>query len=257
MFAEERYMRIIEKVNEKGKITVTELSELLNVTPVTVRRDLEKLEEKRLLIRTHGGAISVGTELMGTRLEKSFSEKEEALVSEKERIAEAAATLVKDNESVMLTPGTTNMMLAKHLMHKPGLTLVTNAVNIALHVCSYSDCEVILLGGHMRRKSLAAVGPIAEDALLRIRVDKLFLGVDGFDLTEGLTTPNLAEANMNRQMISIAREIIVVADHSKFGKVLFSHISSIDEVQTVVADASLDSQYAKSIRDMGIRLILA
>src|SRR5690606_14449506 len=197
MFAEERMVRIREVVNEAGKATVGELSEILNVTPVTVRRDLEKLEERRLLIRTHGGAMALGSDAAGTSFEKSFSEKEEALAAEKERIADAAAALVNDGDSVLLTPGTTNMLLAKKLTAKKRLTLVTNAVNIALNVSSSSDVDVILLGGNVRRKSLAAVGAIAEDAMRRIRVDKLFLGVDGFDLKEGLTTPNLSEAHVN------------------------------------------------------------
>ncbi|MDF2720648.1 MAG: DeoR/GlpR transcriptional regulator [Paenibacillus sp.] len=256
MFAEERYLRIMELVNRDGKATVAELSEALGVSPVTVRRDLEKLEEKELLIRTHGGAMALHARVSEVAHEKSFSEKEEALAAEKERIAEAAAKLINDEDAILLTAGTTNMMLAKKLAGKKSLKVVTNAANIAMQIGSYADFELILIGGKLRRKSFALVGPLAESMLSNIRVDKLFLGVDGFDLEEGLTTPNLAEANMDRSMISIAKEVIVVADHSKFGRVFFSHVAPLSLIHTVITDQMLDERICDRIRDLGIQLIL-
>jgi DeoR/GlpR family transcriptional regulator of sugar metabolism len=256
MFAEERYARILAVVNRSGKATVHELSDVLNVSPVTVRRDLEKLEESQLLVRTHGGAISVQANVLEAGLEKSFQEKEEAFVAEKERIAAAAAAMVRDEDAVMLTPGTTNMFLAKKLIEKKGVTLVTNAANIATQAGNTEEMDVILLGGKLRKKSYAMVGPLAEQSLRQITVDKLFLGVDGFDLEAGLTTPNLSEASVNRLMISKAKQVIVVADHSKFGRVMFSHIAPLDVVHTVVSDSHLDEQVCRAIRDKGIQLIL-
>ncbi|WP_127585151.1 DeoR/GlpR family DNA-binding transcription regulator [Paenibacillus koleovorans] len=256
MFAEERYVRIMEVVNQAGKATVAELSEALGVSQVTVRRDLEKLEEKELLLRTHGGAMALHAHVSEVAHEKSFSEKEEALVEEKERIAEAAAKLISDEDAVMLTPGTTNMLIAKRLIGKKGLKIVTNAANIAVQIGNYPELEIILIGGKLRRKSFALVGPLAEETLQNIRVDKLFLGVDGFDLKEGLTTPNLAEASMDRQMISIAKEVIVVADHTKFGKVFFSHVATLGVVHTVITDEGINRELAGQIRELGIRLII-
>jgi DeoR/GlpR family transcriptional regulator of sugar metabolism len=246
----------MELVNRDGKATVAELSEALGVSPVTVRRDLEKLEEKELLIRTHGGAMALHARVSEVAHEKSFSEKEEALAAEKERIAEAAAKLINDEDAILLTAGTTNMMLAKKLAGKKSLKVVTNAANIAMQIGSYADFELILIGGKLRRKSFALVGPLAESMLSNIRVDKLFLGVDGFDLEEGLTTPNLAEANMDRSMISIAKEVIVVADHSKFGRVFFSHVAPLSLIHTVITDQMLDERICDRIRDLGIQLIL-
>jgi DeoR/GlpR family transcriptional regulator of sugar metabolism len=256
MFAEERYVRIMEVVNQAGKATVSELSEALGVSQVTVRRDLEKLEEKELLLRTHGGAMALHAHVNEVAHEKSFSEKAEALVEEKERIAEAAAKLIHDEDAVMLTPGTTSMFIAKRLVGKKKLKIVTNAANIAVQIGNYADLEIILIGGKLRPKSFALVGPLAEDTLKNVRVDKLFLGVDGFDLQEGLTTPNIAEASMDRQMISIAKEVIVVADHSKFGKVFFSHIAPLQAVHTVITDRGLNKDTCDKIRDKGIQLIL-
>jgi DeoR/GlpR family transcriptional regulator of sugar metabolism len=256
MFAEERYLRILEVVERFGKATVAELSEALGVSPVTVRRDLEKLEERELLLRTHGGAMALHARIGEVAQEKSFSEKAEALAAEKERIAEAAARLVNDGDAVLLTAGSTNMRLAQKLAGKKRLKIVTNAANIAVQIGNETDCEVILTGGTLRPKSFALVGPLAEESLGRIRVDKLFLGVDGFDLNEGLTTPNLSEARMDRTMISIAKQVIVVADHSKFGKVCFSRVAPLSVVHTVVTDRSLDADTCGRIRELGIELIV-
>jgi DeoR/GlpR family transcriptional regulator of sugar metabolism len=256
MFAEERLLRIVEIVNQLGKATVAELSENLAVSAVTIRRDLERLEEKELLIRTHGGAMALQNTLLEVAPEKSFSEKNEAFAAEKERIAEAASKLVNDGDAVLLTPGTTNMRLARLLIGKKELTLVTNAANIVTHIGSQSGIAIILTGGKLRDKSFAMVGPLADQALSGIRVDKLFLGIDGFDFKEGLTTPNLAEANTNRQMISIAKKVIVVADHSKFGKVTFSQIAPLGVVHTVISDRLIPEEVAQKIRDLGIELIL-
>lgn len=256
MFAEERYLRILNLVNQIGKTTVLELSELLQVSTVTIRRDLEKLEENNLLIRTHGGAMTIQSQSNEAGSERSFYEKAEALVVEKNKIAEAAAALVKDQEAILLTPGTTNMFLAKKLVNKKEITLVTNAANIATHIVDQTDMDVILIGGKMRKKSFAMVGSIAEEGLQNIRVDKLFLGVDGLDIGEGLTTPNLSEAHINRQMIHIAKEVIVVADHTKFGRVMFSHIASLDVVNTVITDSQLNKDYCQQLRNLGIKLIL-
>lgn len=256
MFVEERYMRIVEAVNDQGKMTVSQLSELLNVSAATIRRDLEKLEDKNLLVRTHGGAMANQPELLEVVYEKTFNEKQEALVEEKQRIAAVAATLVQDGDSVLLTPGTTNMFLASLLTEKQGLTIVTNAANISTHLASYPGVETILIGGKLRSKSFASVGPLAEQALNHIRVNKLFLGVDGFDFKEGLTTMNLSEASINRKMMTIAQEVIVVADHTKFGKVMFSHIAPLHQVDQVISDTGLAPAIAEQIMHMGIKLTL-
>jgi DeoR family transcriptional regulator, fructose operon transcriptional repressor len=252
MFAEERLLRIVAMVNKLGKATVAELSESLAVSSVTIRRDLERLDKDELLIRTHGGAMAMQNNKQEVNQEKSFSEKEEAFAAEKERIAAAASKLVNDGDAVLLTPGTTNMRLARMLIGKKELTLVTNAANIVTHIGSQSGIDIILTGGKLRNKSYAMVGPLADQALSGIRVDKLFLGIDGFDFNEGLTTPNLAEANTNRLMISIAKKVIVVADHSKFGKVTFSQIAPINVVHTIISDHMLPIDVADKIRELGI-----
>lgn len=256
MFAEERYRLILQAVNNNGKATVMELSEALGVTAVTVRRDLEKLEERGLLLRTHGGAMAITMEGTDTAYERTFQEKLGKFAEEKGRIAQTAADLVVDGEAILLTPGTTNTLLYRKLVGKNDLTIVTNAANIVLQENDAPNHDVILTGGKLRAKSYALVGPLAEQSLNAIRVDKLFLGVDGFDLQEGLTTPNLLEASINRKMIEISKQVIVVADHSKFGRVFFSKITSLDVVHTVISDRGLSERMAAAIRDVGIKLLL-
>lgn len=257
MFAEERQIRILELVNRNGKVAVLELSETLGVSPVTIRRDLERLEEEGSLYRTHGGALSLEMGGRETAHERSFSEKEEAFAAEKQRIAEAAASMVEDGDSLLLTPGTTNMLLAGKLKGKQGLSVVTNAANIASSVAGQTDWNVILTGGKIRPQSYALVGPLAEECLDKIRADKLFLGIDGLDFQTGLTTPSLEEASINRKMISLAKQVIVVTDHSKFGKAAFSRIAELRAVHTLITDKGLADEYADYIRrETDIRLLL-
>ncbi|WP_166242418.1 DeoR/GlpR family DNA-binding transcription regulator [Paenibacillus turpanensis] len=255
MFPEQRYMKIVEMVSQKGMVTVAELSAALGVSSVTIRRDLEKLEENQQLLRTHGGAIPPAKNGVLVPGERTFTEKYEALSDEKERIAAAAAAMVEAGESVLLTPGTTSMSLAKKLIDKSGVTIVTNAANIAVYVSENSELDVIMLGGKMRSSSYALVGALTELTLRQIRVDKLFLGVDGFDLEQGLTTPSLSEASINKLMMEYAKETIVVADRTKFGKVTLSHIAPVSAITAVITDSMLDASYVQQLKEAGIQVV--
>jgi len=256
MFAEERYRRIMDLLRQNGRVTVAELSESLQVSPVTIRRDLEKLEEREWLLRTHGGAVLPPEGGSDEFREKSVLEKQEQFVEEKRRIARAAAELVHNGETVALTPGSTNLFLAECLGGKKDVTLVTNALNIALAAARFPELDVVVVGGKLRRKSLAVTGPIAEADLRELRVDKLFLGVDGLDPDAGLTTPNLSEAGVNRCMIDIAREVVVVADRSKFGKVTLSCIAPVERADLIISDRGLSQEMARRIEEKGVRLVL-
>ncbi|MEO3944188.1 DeoR/GlpR family DNA-binding transcription regulator [Gorillibacterium sp. CAU 1737] len=257
MFAEERQNRIIELVNRNGKAAVQEMSESLGVSLVTIRRDLERLEEQGLLYRTHGGALSLELGGRETAHERSFSEKEEAFADEKVRIAEAAAAMVKEGDSLLFTPGTTNMMLVNRLRGIEGLSIVTNATNIASSAADVKEWNVILTGGRIRPQSSALVGPLAEDSLDKLRADRLFLGIDGLDIKSGLTTPSLEEASVNRKMIALAKQVVVVTDHSKFGKTAFSRIADLSAVDVLITDSGIPDEYADYIRkETDIRLVL-
>jgi len=191
---EERRRAIVEMVNQNGRVLVQELGQRFATSQVTIRKDLEILHGRGLLHRTHGGALPLTS---GALLDPSLREKEKLHRREKQRIGQVAAQLVKEGQSVVLDSGTTTSMIARELRAFRRLTVITNAVNIAAELAG-TPIEVILTGGVLRENSFSLVGPLAEDALRHLSADILFLGVDGFDVHFGLTTPNLLEAKVNR-----------------------------------------------------------
>lgn len=208
------------------------LSQALGVSPATVRRDLTELEKQGLLRRTHGGALP----LSGTSFEPSFGQKSGEQVEEKRRIGAAAASLTRDGETVILDAGTTTMEIARALSGRRDLTAVTNSVSIAAELATMEGVHVILTGGDLRKNTMALVGPAAEAFLRTITADRVFLGINGIDPERGLTTPNLLEAATKQAMVRAASEVVVVADHTKLGRVAFAHVAGLDQVDRLVCD---------------------
>lgn len=252
MLATERHGRILEHVQKKKTVTVAELSRLLDVSEVTVRKDLIKLEQEGLLSRVHGGA-SVAHFLP---LERSFTEKQGERVEEKARIARQALAHIQPGDTLILGAGTTTMELAKLLGQIPDLTIVTNAVNIAMELNSHGAHHVILIGGEMRAKSFALVGPVAEDNLKKLSVSKCFIGADGIHEDDGLSTLSLAEGKANRIMMERSRKVYVLADHTKFGETHFSSFADLSDVDRIVTDR-LDEQTLATFRELGVKIELA
>ena len=225
MLNEERRQSIQEILTKKERILVKDISMTFNISEVTVRKDLKMLEKRGLLSRVHGGAIlnrSYVTDL-------ALTEKERIHAKEKERIAQRAEQMIESGDVIILDSGSTTTRLARRIKFKKAITVITNAVNIATELAA-SEISVILTGGTLREKSFSLVGPFAEDSLIKITADKLFLGVDGIDFEFGLTTPNLLEAKVNRIMMDAAAESIVLADSSKFGKRSLGVINKIKAV---------------------------
>jgi DeoR family transcriptional regulator, aga operon transcriptional repressor len=250
VLAEERRRQIIDLVNRHGKVLVPELAREFSTSQVTVRQDLEALHAEGLIHRTHGGALPVRAAAL---LDRRLSDKEKLYPREKRRIAAAAARLVKEGQSVVLDSGSTTTAVARALRHLRQLTIITNAVNIAAELAGTS-IEVILTGGILRENSFSLIGPLAEDALQRLSADLLFLGVDGFDVSLGLTTPNLLEAKVNRVMMKIARRRVVVCDSSKFGSRSLSLISAASEIQQVITDRNISESDLTALKDAGINV---
>jgi DeoR family transcriptional regulator of aga operon len=250
VLAEERRRQIIELVNRYGKVLVPHLARKFSTSQVTVRQDLEALHAEGLVHRTHGGALPVRSAAL---LDRRLSEKEKLYRREKRRIAAAAARLVKEGQSVVLDSGSTTTAVARALRHFRQLTIITNAVNIAAELAGTS-IEVILTGGIMRENSFSLIGPLAEDALQRLSADLLFLGVDGFDVALGLTTPNLMEAKVNRVMMKIARRRVVVCDSSKFGSRSLSLISAASDIHQVITDRNISESDLTALKDAGINV---
>jgi len=252
MLIEERRQHILSQIQKHGRVLVDELSSTLDLSKITIRKDLDYLKARQLLTRTHGGALAVG---VGALSDPTLHEKEKLHHAEKVRIARAAAEMVSEDQCLILDSGSTTLEVARALTGFRRLTIITNALNIASELAS-TDFEVVLLGGTLRRNSLSVVGPITEDMLREYHADILFLGVDGFDKRIGLTTPNILESRVNRAMIHAADKVIAVCDHTKFLRKSHSLIADPSAVQHVITDDQLPAEEASALRDLGIEVTL-
>jgi DeoR family transcriptional regulator of aga operon len=249
---EERRRAILELVNQDGRVLVKELAEKFGTSQITIRKDLELLNSNGQVHRTHGGALTVES---GALVDPTLREKEKLHRKEKLRIAEAAARMVQEGESVLLDSGTTTTAVARALRDFRHLTVITNAVNIAA-VLSGTQVEVILTGGIVRKNSFSLVGPLAEETLRQLSADILFLGVDGFDTRVGLSTPNLLEAKVNKVMVEVARKTVAVCDSSKFGRRAMSTIVPVTAVHHVVTDKHIGKGDLTNLKETGVAVTL-
>lgn len=254
-----RHQSIVDAVQRERVVRVSDLAQQLGVSPMTVRRDIEILEENGRVERIHGGAKLPGD---ASTHEPGFELKSTQLTAEKRAIAVEAATLVHEGMAVALSAGTTTWALAKELVNGPRITVVTNSIRIAdvFHRGSSSGragpaTTVILTGGE-RTPSDALVGPIATAALKQLNLDLLFLGVHGMDAEAGFTTPNLLEAETDRAFVAAARKVVVLADHTKWGTQGISTIVDLDEADEVISDSGLSGDAQRILRDRVSRLRL-
>jgi len=250
MLSEERQRAILDMLGRDGRVLVVELARHFHTSQVTIRKDLETLHAKGRIHRTHGGALSVRENALE---DPSLREKEKLHRKEKLQIAAAAARMVSDGQVVILDSGTTTTAIAHALRGFQNLTIITNAVNIAAEL-SGSALEVILTGGNLRKNSFSLVGPIAEETLHRLNADVLFLGVDGFDIGYGLTTPNLLEAKVNRAMMDVAKLVVAVCDSSKFGRRSLSLIAEPASIQHLITDRNLAKADLNALKKLGIEV---
>ena len=253
-----RHQSIVEAVQRERVVRVSDLAQQLGVSLMTVRRDIEMLEESGQVERIHGGAKLPGD---ASTHEPGFELKSTQLTAEKRAIAVEAATLVHEGMAVALSAGTTTWALAKELVNGPRVTVVTNSIRIAdlFHHASASAARhsstVILIGGE-RTPSDALVGPIATAALKQLHLDLLFLGVHGMDAGAGFTTPNLLEAETDRAFVAASRKVVVLADHTKWGTQGISTIAELEEADEVISDLGLSGEAQRVLRDRVSRLRL-
>src|SRR3954452_11988638 len=254
MLARQRQTLILTRVREDGGVRVADLARELGVSDMTVRRDLELLDQRGLIEKVHGGA----TDRPGSALfEPGFAAKSSLQEPEKGSIAAAAVGLVVPGSAIGISAGTTTYALARRLVDVAGLTVVTNSVPVAdvLHRNGRSDQTISLTGG-VRTPSDALVGPFAVAALRTIHLDQVFMGVHGMDPRSGLTTPNVLEADTDRALIAAGRRLVVIADSSKWGVIGISSIARLDEADTLVTDAGLEPEAreiaAERIRELVI-----
>lgn len=247
---EQRLTAIVQQLAMRGSLEVSDLVQQLQVSAATVRRDLEELEDRHLLERTHGGAVRRGVTYELPLRYKTATHHEEKL-----RIGAAAARLVGEDAVVGLTGGTTCTETARALVER-SLTVVTNALNIAWELAVHPEIKLVVAGGVARSQSYELVGPLAEQALATLNLDLVFLGVDGVSVSHGLTTHNEAEAHTNRVLIERAQRVAVVADHWKLGQVRFAQICPISAVHQLITDRGADPAVVEELRSAGLEVQL-
>ncbi|MCW2566098.1 MAG: transcriptional regulator, DeoR family [Mycobacterium sp.] len=243
----DRFGRILELLSQGGSVAVSDLSAELGVSEATIRRDLRALDEQKLLERAHGGAVS-----QGTAYELPVRYRAGQARAEKQRIARAALERVRDGDVIALTGGTTTTEVGRQLVHRSGLSVVTNALNIAAELAIRPNLKLIVTGGVARGSSYELVGPLAESTLHSINIDVAFVGVDGIDRDAGLTTQNETEAATNRVLIERSRRVIVVADASKLGRVVFASICPVSAVDELLTEADADPGQVARLRAAGL-----
>lgn len=246
MLAEARRSAIVEAVVNHRVASVADLAAQLGVSLMTVRRDIEALDEAGLVERVHGGAKLRGG---ASAHEPGFELKSMQARGEKEAIAAAAAGMVQEGQSIGLSAGTTTWALAQRLALKEGLTVVTNSVRIADVFHAVASKQTVILTGGERTPSDALVGPVATASVKQLHLDMLFLGVHGADAEAGFTTPNLLEAEMDRALVSASRRVVVLADNSKWGMVGISTIAGLGDVDEMISDSGLSASAQLLLRE--------
>jgi len=252
MLSEERRRAILDMLQSDGRVLVTDLAKHFRTSLITIRKDLEALHHNGLLERTHGGALPMKT---GALKDSSLAEKERLHRHEKSLIANAAAQMIRQGQVIILDSGTTTTAIAKACRHFKSLTVITNATNIAAELAD-TALEVILTGGVLRKNSFSLVGPLAEESLQKLSADLLFLGVDGFDVGYGLTTPNLLEARVNRAMAEAARRTVLVCDSSKFGRRSLSLILPTSKIHEIITDKKVPTKDLRTLREAEVAVKL-
>jgi len=242
----ERLGTILEELSTGGSVSVADLAERLGVSSATVRRDLELLEEQRLLTRTHGGAVA---QMVSYELPLRY--KSARRHEQKRRIGQEAAKRVHDGAVIGLTGGTTTTEVARAIVDRQ-LTVVTNALNIASELAIRPNIKLVVTGGVARSESYELVGPLAEQTLEDLHLDVAFLGADGVAAVEGLTTYHEIEAHTDRALIERARQVVLVADASKLGRVAFARICPLSAVHELVTDGDADPDGLRSLREAGL-----
>jgi len=249
----ERHQYILDKLQQEGNVNVQELSAEMKVSHVTIRKDLQLLEDRKLLFRTHGG----GSKTNPYTNDKPVAEKERLFAEEKKLIAREAAKLIGHNDSVIIASGTTMLALARSIHPATHLTVITSALNVALELSHHQHVDVLQLGGQLRQNSSSVMGPYAEQILNDVSCSMLFLGVDGIDLEMGLTTTSLMEARLNQKMIEAAQVTIVLADSSKFGRRGLGKICSLDQIQYLITDENIPAGIVDQLEGKGIKVMIA
>lgn len=250
IFAEERQAQILSILKRNKKVLVNDLCKTLEVSAVTVRNDLTDLESKGLLTRTHGGAILNSK----ATFEEISSQKEVKNIRQKQAIAAKAIQYMEDGDTIALDTGTTTMVFAEQLVAKKGLTVITSDLKIALFLEENSDANIILLGGMIRQGYHCSVGPIAQNAIESLFVDKCFMATNGLTVQQGLSTPNLDQAEIKRLMIRHSNQIFVLCSGEKVGRNSLVSVAPAEVIHVLITDEYADANELAKLNDLNIEI---
>jgi len=248
-----RQEEILKELNEKGYVNVVDLCETHNVSTVTIRKDLNFLENEKLLHRTHGGASKQPI----YAFDRDVNDKEELQVKQKQQIAKEALKYINNNDYIILGSGSTIHYLARIITGFQKLTVLPPSLRASLELCKDTNIDTIQLGGDIRNSATSVVGPIAEAILSQFSCNKLFLGTDGLHLDFGLSTSNAMEAHLNQAMIDVAEKVIVLADSTKMNIRGFGKICNLDKIDVLITDQDIDIEIKVKLEEMGIDVVLA
>lgn len=249
--AAQRRSKILEVLDELGQVNVTDLSQRMNVSEVTIRNDLDNLEKNKLLVRAHGGAFKTNN------LALAVSEKKSINLQAKRLIGKKAVTLINENDSIILDSGTTTFEISSNLGDFEEITVISNALDIVNNLSKFKNLQVYMPGGYLKEFSMSLVGPMAERNLKQLYCNKLFLGVDGIRSGVGVFTHHMEEAYLNQIMINIAEEVIVVADSSKFKKTGLAFIEGFDKIDKVITDENIEDKDRDMLLQHNVEVVIA
>lgn len=250
----ERQNHIVQLVSERGRLTVPELSELFAVSDATIRRDLAALAAQNAVQRVHGGVMRLQS--VATR-EIPIVVRQKSHAEEKSRIGRAAANLIQDGETLLLSGGSTGLAVARHLLQHNDLTVVTDSVLVVTELLQQERHRVIMLGGTIDPEEQAVRGTLSRAVLGQLQVDKVIIGAKGISVQRGVSAETPEEAELFRAYMAIGEHVIVVTDSSKFTQSALVQVAPLDAVHTLVSDTYLDAATAEHIRERGVYLVLA
>jgi DeoR family transcriptional regulator of aga operon len=248
----ERQLQIVDLIAQKQRITVSEIASLFGVSEATARRDLESLADRHLVQRVHGGAITTPSAPRELPLPTRANEQRE----EKMAIARFAASLIQDGETIFLGSGTTVHYLAEQL-HERHLTVITNSLPVINTLAGEPHISLIVLGGSFRPEELSFIGHITEQALVEVRADRVFMGIRAIDLQHGLTNDYLPETLTDRAILRIGKQVVILADHTKMGRIAGAFVAPLDAIHLLITDASTPASFLSALRDQGLRVEVA
>lgn len=247
----ERRSKIIQLLENLGQVNVTALSNKFEVSEVTIRNDLDKLEKNNRLIRTHGGAFKINN------IALAVSEKKSINLHNKRLIGKKAASFIKENDSILLDSGTTTFQISNYLGNIEKIKIISNGLDIINNLSKFKNLQIYMPGGCLNEFSMSLMGPMAERNLKQLSCKKLFLGIDGVKPDVGFFTHEFEDAQLKQIMIEVSEEVIVVADSSKFKKTGLAFIGGFHEIHKVITDSNIDEESIKMLQKNEIEIIIA